>query len=1069
MQLYARTEPRQVSFSGKNTSLETVFNAIKKQTGYAFSYQDKALQYAKKIKEINLHNVSVTTLLDVCFQDQPLTYEIVDKTIQVKLQAAQQNEVRGQVTDSAGNPLAGVAVKLVGTSKGTVTDEKGAYAITANTGDELEFSYIGFVNQRATVNGATVNIHLVQQSSSTLNEVIVVGYGTVKKKDLTGAVSSLKAEDITLTPTANVMDAVQGKAAGVDILKSSGKAGSGVNVVVRGNRSIYGDNTPLYIIDGIAGDYSKLNPNDIESIDILKDASSTAIYGSAGSNGVVIITTKKGKNGKAIVDFDSYFGYNGFPKYPHGLTGDSYIKLKREAYRTEKGDYPEFNNDIFTNPDQLAAYNAGEWVDWVDLALRNALTQNYSASVRGGNEKSNAYLSINYNDEQGLIKNDKNKKYALRSNINYTISKTVKVGANIQFTYTNNDQAAQNIFGNSLTFIPLGIAFDSAGNINHVPVDGVTNPLSDQIPNQYRNNTLTMYFAGNAFIDYNPFKGFTYRSIVGTTLSSARNGKYFGTQSIANPEAGFSVPAAVIDNTRDYNYRWENILGYDFSVHNEHHFNLTAVSAWTRNQSEDAYEAGSGFDMDSYSFYNMGAATKTAVRSSYIQTQSLSFVGRINYNYKGKYLLSLSNRWDGVSRLSEGHKWDAFPAGAAAWRISDEGFFRNVRSISSLKLRVGYGVTGNAGGVGAYATQGGGYNAPKPVGFGLGTLGPAYILNQQLANTDLGWEKSYNTNIGMDVELFNGVVNFTADWYNTDTKNLLFLRSMPASLGGSWGAPFSMWQNIGATNNKGLELLITTQNVKHPNFSWSTTLTFAANKEKITSLPGNKDLIASNLFMGHPVNTFYDYKYEGIWQQSEADEAAKYNSKPGDIKLATDGTFTAAGTHAYGANDKQILGSGVPKWTGGLQNTFQYKNFDLVVLVTGRWGQMMASNLITRYDPTTGVGNSPDDINYWLPENPNGYLPRPGLHSATSGYIGFSALKYVDGSYLKLRNVTLGYTLPKSALDHLHIQRLRLYATANNPYIYTKSKLLKYQDPETNGSDNFPLTKQFVFGLNVTF
>lgn len=985
---------------------------------------------------------------------------------------AQERIVTGVVEDVSTNaPLSSAVIGVNGTQNKVTTNAMGEFSIKINPEDSiLNASYIGYLSTKIQINGKNHVVIKLEASSQSLSDVVVIGYGTVKKRDLTGAVTSVKAEDIVLTPTANAMDALQGKASGVDILKSSGRAGAGVNVVIRGNRSIYGDNTPLYIIDGIPGDYSKLNPNDIESIDILKDASSTAIYGSAGSNGVVIITTKQGKNGRSVIDADAYVGYNGFPRYPHGLIKDDYLKLKREAYRGEKGDYPEFNNDIFADPSQLAAYNAGQWVDWVGLVLRDGLQQNYSASIRGGTEKLNTYFSLNYNNEQGLINNDKNKKYTVRANINYKLSKYVKIGTNIQLTYNNNDQAAPNLFGNSLTFLPLGLPYDSLGNINHVPVDGITNPMSDQIPNQYQNNTLNTYFSNNTFIELTPFKGFTYRSVFGAVLNSARNGRYFGTESIANPEAGFSLPAAVIDNTRGYNYRWENIANYEFNLQDDHHFNLTGVTSWADNRSEDAYEAGSGFDLDSYSFYNMGAATKTAVRSSYTQNQSLSFVGRINYNYKGKYLLSLSNRWDGVSRLSEGHKWASFPAAAVAWRTSDEPFFQSITNVvSSLKFRVGYGVTGNSGGVGAYGTQGGGFNAPKPVGFGLNTVGPAYILNQQLANQDLGWEKSYNTNIGMDAAFLKGKVGLTVDWYNTDTKDLLFLRSMPASLGGSWGSPFSMWQNIGATNSKGLEVLLNTRNIENSRFSWMTTVSFAANKEKIVSLPGGKNLIASGLFIGHPVNTFYDYEYLGIWQENQSDEAAKFNSKPGDIRLATDGTFNEDGTHAYGANDKQILGSGVPKWTGGIQNTFKYGNVDLVLLITGRWGQMISSNLITRYDPTAGVGNSPDDVDYWTPENTGGYLPRPGLHSSASGYIGFDALKYVDGSYLKLRNVTLGYTFSSAAIKRLTMQKLRIYFTANNPFILTKSKLLKYEDPETNGSDNFPLTKQFVFGLNATF
>lgn len=979
--------------------------------------------------------------------------------------------VTGTVKDSKGQPLPGVSVRVKGASTGTSTDANGVFRLNLPTGNEiLVISMVGYKTQEMPAAGKTTLVVVLEEETSNLDEVVVIGYGTVKKRDLTGAVSSVKADDIVLTPTANAMNALQGKVAGMDIMTTSGKAGSSPTITLRGNRSAFGSNTPLYIIDGIPGDYDKLNPNDIESIDVLKDASSTAIYGSAGANGVVMITTKKGKAGRTSISFDSFFGYNGFPKYPHGLIGDDYIRLKREAYRGEKNIYPEFTSELFVNNEQQqAAYEAGKWVDWVDLALRDGLQQNYSVSVNGGTEKTAAYLSLNYNDEQGLIKNDQNKKYNVRANIDHTLSKLFKVGTNLQLTYTDNDAAAQNIFGNSLTFAPFGDAFDANGNINHIPVQNVTNPLSDQIKDQYVNNTLNTYFAGNAYLELKPLDGLSFRSVIGTTLGSSRNGRYFGTQSIANPVAGYKVPAAVIDNQRIVNYRWENILTYDFNINNDHRFNLTGVATLGKNRTEISSAGGSGFDLDSYSFHNLSGATSPIISSAFIQDQLTSFVGRINYNFKGKYLLSLSNRWDGVSRLSEGHKWDTFPAGAVAWRISDEDFFKDIKSVSSLKLRVGYGVTGNSGGVGAYGTQAGGYNAPRPVGFG-DVAAPAFILNQLLANKELGWEKSYNTNIGVDAEFFKGIVNLTVDLYNTDTRDMLYQRDLPASLGGSWGSPFKIWQNIGEMNNRGLEILINTRNIERDDFSWNSTLTFSTNKEKITALPGGKDLVSSELFYGQPLSAHFNYKYLGIWQENEAAEAAKYNSVPGDIKLQTDGTFNSEGKHPYGANDRVILGSEVPDWAAGLQNNFKYKNFDASLMLTARWGQMISSNLITRYNPINGTtANSPDDIDYWTPENPGAYLPRPGIHSSTSQYIGFDALKFVDGSFFKIRNITLGYTLKEGILKKLSMQKLRFYATANNPFIFTKSDLLRYQDPESNGSDNFPLTKQFVLGLNVTF
>jgi TonB-linked SusC/RagA family outer membrane protein len=978
--------------------------------------------------------------------------------------------VTGTVTDNKGEPLPGVSIKIKGTNTATISDVNGGFRLNLPTGNEtLVFSFLGFKTLEVPAAGRNNLTITLEDEISNLEEVVVIGYGTVKKKDLTGAVASVKAEEIMRTPTANVMDAMQSKVSGMEIMKSSGRAGAGVNVSIRGQRSISGNSTPLYIIDGIPGDFSQLNPSDIETIDVAKDASATAIYGSAGANGVVFITTKKGKEGRTTVAFDSYFGYNGFPRYPHGLTGDAYVNLKKEAYRTQRGNYPEFMSEIFTDPVHLGAYEAGQWVDWVDLALKDGLQQNYSLSVNGGTEKTTAYLSVNYNKEEGLIANEDFTKYAVRTNIDHTVSNAIKIGSNIQFTNTANNQGAQNIFGNSLTTLPLGQPFNEDGSVRYVPINGILNPLSDQIQNQYVNNTINNYFAGNGYVDIKPLKGLSFRSIIGATLSSSRNGKFFGPQSIANVEAGFVAPAAVIDNGRTTNYRWENILGYEFDINNDHKFNLTGVTSWAKNQFESSFAGGSGFDLDSYSFYNLSAATsRQTIRSSFSRSQSLSYVGRLNYSFKGKYLATFSNRWDGVSHLSDGNKWDMFPAASLAWRISEESFLKDINAVSDLKLRLGYGVTGNSGGIGAYGIQSGGFNAPQAVGFG-DNRAPSFIINTNMANASLGWEKSYTTNIGVDAELFRGLINLTVDAYNTDTKDILLHRTIPASLGGSWGSPFKMWQNLGETNNKGVEVLLTSRNINRNDFTWSTTVTFSATKEKVTKLPGDQDLISDRLFLGHPIRPFYDFKYLGIWQENELDEAAIYNSLPGGLKLATDGTFNADGKHAYNNNDRRILGSLVPSWSGGLQNNFTYKNWDASVFLTARWGQMIESNLITRYNPIFNAINSPDDLDYWTPENPGAYLPRPGLYPATSGYIGFNALKFVDGSYFKIRNITLGYSLPANLAKKVAMQRLRVYATANNPFIFTKSSLLKYQDPEGNGSDNFPLTKQFVVGLNVTF
>ncbi len=993
----------------------------------------------------------------------------------------QQRSISGQILDENGEPMIGVSILVKGTSVGTITDIEGNFSLQLPAGkNELEVSYIGYQNQTVAVgNNNQLTIHLVPDMQA-LDEIVVIGYGAVKKRDLTGAVASVKSSDITASPTSNPMEALQGKVAGMDIMRKSGQVGAGVDIQLRGTRSIYGENTPLFIIDGIAGDYDLLNPADIESIDILKDASSTAIYGSAGANGVVIVTTKQGKQGKTTVNFDAYVGVSGFAEYPSGMVGDEYINLKREAYRTQHGQYPEFMSSIFGDPKILEAYENGKWIDFVDEVIgKSAVNQNYNVSVNGGTEKTKFFASLNYTDEKGILKGDDRLRYGLRLNLDQTINSWARMGINANVNYTNGNKRNQSVFVNSLTFVPLGDPYDENGSINSQYLSGQQNPLSDEIPEQFVDNTRSTYLTANAYLEINPLKGLTYRSVLGVNVKNSRQGKFFGPLSIANITAGYNKPLASIQNDGRYGYKWENILTYNFKVAQDHEFTVTGITSWSHSQDEMSYAAGQGQELTSQSFWKLSSGTqKVGVDSDFSQTQSMSYAARINYNYKGRYLLTLSNRWDGVSHLAKGHKWDTFPAAAVAWRISDEMFMEEATSwLSNLKLRVGYGISGNSGGMGAYSSKTATYVFPQPVVFGDKGY-PVLQYGNPHANPFIGWEKSYNTNVGLDIGLFNGRINMTVDWYNTDTKDLLFKRALPITVGVThWGSPVNIWQNIGKTNNKGLEIVLNTQNIVSKNFSWNSTLSFTANKDKIVSLPEG-DLIAESLFVGKSIRAFYDYKYLGIWSETEKDEAAKYGCLPGDIKIATNPIITKDengnevsdnGIHKYSEKDRMYLGSKNPDWFLGFQNDFRYRDFDLSIFFMIRHGQMLKSDLITRYNPVLDIVNSPSGSDYWTPENQGAYLPRPGLHSKASDYPGWSSLAYRDGSFLKVKNITLGYSLPKSVLSTLHIERVRFYATAYNPFIYAFDKQMRDQDPERNGSDNFPLSKEFVFGVNVTF
>lgn len=988
------------------------------------------------------------------------------------LSVMQGKTIKGQILDETGESMIGVSVLVKGTTIGTVTDFDGNYTLEVPSGKNiLEISYIGYKTKEITIgNNSLINIKM-EPDTQALDEVVVIGYGTVKKRDLTGAVASMKNEDVTVAPTSNVMEALQGKIAGMDIVKSSGQVGEDVSILLRGSRSIYGSNEPLFIIDGIPGSYSQVNPSDIESVDVLKDASSTAIYGSAGANGVVIITTKRGKEGKATVNFDAYYGFSGSPNYKHGMVGDEWVNYQREAYKYKNGDYPSDMSALFGNQDYTDAYNAGKWIDWIDEASGNtATTQKYSLSVSGGSEKTKIFASTSYNREEGLLSNDNLNKYSLRLNIDQEIFSWAKMGFTSNLTYQDRNQGVKNTFTKGLSSFPLGDAYDQNGKINHEYIIGQYSPLGDFIEDQYVNNTRSTYLNVSGYLELSPIKDFTFTSRINGTLSDSRQGQYWGNQCNANRPSYAGSPHAAITNKNAWNYTWENILSYNTTIAKDHNIGGSVITSWNKNQNDSSLAAASGQMVDRWSFWRLASGASQHVESDFAQTQKMSFAVRFNYSYKGKYLFTFSNRWDGVSQFSAGHKWDSFPAGAIAWRISDEPFMNVAKNwLNNLKLRVGYGITGNSGGVDAYGTT---TQAYVYTGNGLTLNGQNSSFTQYTGtygSKDLGWEKSYNWNVGLDYGILNNRVDGSIEWFKTTTKGLLFKRTLPITSGlTGWGSPLSIWQNIAETSNQGVEVTINSHNIKTKDFSWNTTLSVTWSKEKIEKLPDG-DLISENLFVGHSIKSIYGYKYTGIWgTNTPQDILDAYGVKPGFIQIETLEKDGDGGVHKYSTNDRQVLGHTNPDWIVGLNNTFTYKNFDLSVFAMARYGQTINSDLLGYYTAEQSVTtNQLAGADYWTENNQGAYYPAPGTGSEQSTVI--SALRVRDGSFIKVKNITLGYTFPVNISRKALMEKCRIYATAYNPFIYVKDKQLKGTDPETNGSDAFPTFRQFVFGVNLTF
>jgi TonB-linked SusC/RagA family outer membrane protein len=1039
-----------------------------------------------------------------------------------------QVRVSGQVKDESGTPLPGVSVAVKGTTTGVITDADGKYMLNVpNQSGTLQFSFIGMKSEEVQFNGSgTFNISL-KSSAVFLDEVVAVGYGTVKKRDLTGAVTSIKSQDITMRPGPNPIESLQGKVAGLDITRTSGEPGAGVRMQLRGTRSFTASGNPLFLIDGLPGDYSTLNPNDIESVEVLKDASSTAVYGSAGSNGVIIITTKNGKSGKLNVDLNTYYGYNGWSVTPKMRTGDAYLQTKRDAYSyvwdatanqwTKTGALwqSEANDETIFGSARYAIFKQGNYVDWAKEFLQtSASTQNYSLSVSGGNESTRGYISFNYTDENGQYKGSQFKLYSTNMRVEHNVKKWLTIGSSLQLSYMNRDKA-QDKLENALVTDPLVKPYNDDGTLNTNLGNNVYNLLLNYQPGVYSNVDKNTKLNVNPFIEIKPLKGLSFLSRAGIWLNFSNSYQFDGIGSVNYTYANAGIARASINQNQSYGYQWENILTYNFKIAEHHDFTLTGVTTWNHSQNLNTSMYQSNIITNNFKWYNFTNDVNTTAFSSYTMSKTLGYVGRLNYSYKGKYIFSASMRRDGSSVLYYMNRWDNFPAVSAAWRISDESFMAGTKGwLDNLKLRAGWGVTGSAK-ISPYSSV----NTLISTNMSLGGLTQSIYRNSAyMTNPDLGWEKSYNTNIGLDANLLKNRIDLSLDVYQTKTKGVIWSANLPSIYGTSTpGAYYQTYLNICETMNKGFEATVNTRNFVTRDFEWSSSVAFAINKEEILKLTSGIANNISNgvysLTIGEPVNSFRNFKLDGVWQIGEEKDAAVFNKRPGDLKVnvpfmkrlgeavylktvkATDGTETktyyyndltaaqqfeptltaASSKYTYSTNDYQILGHNSPDWSLGFQNTFKYKNFDLSVYAYMRWGQMISYNMLGWYQPNGFATNAspsrtiPEYFNYWTPENPSNDFPVMNYLATSSSMTGFAGLNYVDGSFFKIKNITLGYSLPKRIIKKASIERFRLYGTITNPLVVAKSALLKQYDPEMNGELSYPLTKQVVVGLNVTF
>ena len=968
---------------------------------------------------------------------------------------AQDRTITGTVTDNKQEPLIGVNVVVKGnTSVGAITDLDGKYSLSVPEGKTtLIFSYIGYVTQEVSVGlRNTVDVVLVDDAQA-LDEVVVVGYGVVKKRDLVGSIASVKSQDITAVPTSNVLESMQGKIAGLDMTRSSGQPGSSFNFTIRGNRSLTASNAPLILVDGIAyGTDIDINPNDVESIEVLKDASTTAIYGSRGANGVILVTTKKGKEGKTKVDFNAYLGPSFSTNLPKVNNTEQYVAMRREAMRAVGQWTSPADDGVIWDAVALERIKNNVNTDWYDLIMDDATTQNYQVSINGGTDATKVSLSLDYFNETGILIGDDFDRFNGRINVSQRIMKGMEAGASALFTTSTRSAAPSNVFHAAQTKEPYGVPFNEDGSLNKYPFTGSgatdINMLFNQDKNNYVDETKSNRFFGTLFLNWEIIKGLQFRTNFGYDSQNSRNGHFEGVNStFVGSNKGLAKVSK--NETHSTAWTWENTLTYtkDFDIHS-----LTAMVGHSMSKSsfEDTYAEGKGLSFEQSLFHNLdGTSQDYALSSTLTESSMLSYFARLNYKLLDKYLLTATLRADGSSVLAKGNRWGYFPSVAVAWRMKDEHFLSSVDEISDLKLRLSYGLSGNSA-VSPYQTTGG---LSKTI-YEFGTI-PAYGYRPyNMANLELQWEKTRVLNFGVDFGLFNNRIYATIDAYKTWTSDLLLPMILPGHTGFT-----EVISNVGKTETRGIDLSINTVNFDTKDFKWTSDLTFSANKEEITALNTNQNDVGSGWFIGSPTKVFYDYEKIGIWQTSEATEAAKYGQEPGDIKVSDQNKDGAIDAN----NDRKVLGQQTPKWTAGLNNRFEYKGWELSFFLYARVGHLIQNEAAANFNPS-GWNNS-IACDYWTPENPTNAYPRPNFNKNES-MLYKSTLAYCKGNFLKIKDITFGYSFPKQMISKLNMSKLRIYTTLKN--FFTFSAVDDY-DPERGGSNSYPMTKQVVFGINVSF
>ncbi|OMQ10491.1 TonB-dependent receptor [[Flexibacter] sp. ATCC 35103] len=1004
---------------------------------------------------------------------------------------AQSTTIEGKITDAAGLSLPGVNVQEKGTKNGTSTDFEGSFKMNVtNNKAILIISYLGFQTQEVSIAGKSkVNVSLAEQSNS-LNEVVVVGYGSVKKTDLTGSVSTINAATITERNTTSALEAIQGSTPGVQISSSSGRSGDGFKVVIRGNNSLIGS-SPLYIVDGVPTDgIDFLNPQDIARMDVLKDASSAAIYGSRGASGVIIVTTKSGISAKSgiSVTYDTSYGTKTAARLPKMMSGEEWWKFHQVAYMsaTPATQTPAQLATLAGNQSPLlvSRANSGYNYDWYDAVLKSGMTENNYLNISGRSDSGLSYnLGFGVQSDKGLIDNDSTDKYSFKIGLNHKINDKFSTGANVTIarldTQLGSDLAMQDAFRLSPLMSPWAV--DAAGNekvgtLFFLPgkltyPDGswainktsTVNPLVE-IANSSQTEK-TWQTVGNVYLQYQPIKWLTFKTTFAAGIENTVTSTAYGAQTNAGVTLN-GKNSASIKNFNNFNYTWDNQIDLKHTFNDVHDFSVLLLQSIYSNVDETSYLYSNNqpFDVGSN---NLGSGVQTSynLSSGYAKNTLSSYAVRLNYTFRDKYLLTASNRWDGSSVLSEDNKWQNFPSVALGWKISKEAFLENNTVISDLKLRASLGYTGNDN-VAPYTSQA---LLNQQTFYANGANVVSGWQSENLANQQLTWEKTRELNFGLDYGFLKNRISGSVDVYDRLSDKLIYKQQLPSESG--WKNTFS---NVGSVSNKGVEVLLTTKNIVSKNVNWETTFTFTKNVNKLESIYNQDKVsdIGNKLILGSELNPNYNYVYDGVWQESEAAQAASYGMAPGQARpkdLNGDGKFNQ--------DDRTVIGNANPEWQGSLYSKLTVGQFDFNFSVLTSQGQTVLSTFHQNFADVSDRGRQKLAMDYFIPTNGTGIPanannsnPRPGPVATGAGAYWTSLFGYYrDVSYVKIKNISLGYTFNSDLLKKLKMSNFRIYINVLDPFVFTD---FDGYDPEWAGSAfgvNRPASITTQLGLSVKF